>query len=404
MEARLDAPDVVIVGAGVVGAAVAYELARRRQRVLLLERAEQAGLGASRWSLGGTSWLGAAMDPRLRHLCYAGLERHQALSRELGVHSGFHPRPVLVLAPTDEALAGLVPMIENGRAHGFGGRIVDAAEVARLEPTVAPGAAVGAAYCDLGWLDTVAAIEGWLHGARALGAMIQCGVDVQAIRLDGQTPVLATSAGEISAGRVVLAAGAWMGRMLRRSGIRVPLVHTHAEILESEPLPPTFRHLISSVNQSRSVLEAEIARPEHRARLDAEDGSVIARPFSVELGVVQRPDGRVRLGQLSRGIAGFLDGPDPAGEAAIRAEVARYVPDLARQPARLYSRPVSFSADRLPMAGPLPGAPSCWLISGLVSPLIYLPVLAEQVAAALDGERQPALEPFALERLVLPAT
>ena len=44
MEARVDAPDVVIVGAGVVGAAVAYELARRGQRVLVLERAEGAGL------------------------------------------------------------------------------------------------------------------------------------------------------------------------------------------------------------------------------------------------------------------------------------------------------------------------------------------------------------------------
>src|SRR2546423_1908191 len=174
MEARLDAPDIVIVGAGVVGAAVAYELARRRQRVLVLERAEAAGLGASRWSLGGTSWLGAAMDPRLRDLCREGLERHQALSGELGTDSGFRARPVLVLAPTEEALAGLVPLVENGQAHGFGGRIIDGAEVARLEPTVAPGAAVGAAFCDLGWLDTVAAIEGWLHGAQALGATLQC--------------------------------------------------------------------------------------------------------------------------------------------------------------------------------------------------------------------------------------
>jgi glycine/D-amino acid oxidase-like deaminating enzyme len=372
--------------------------------VLVLERGAQAGLGASRWSLGGTSWLGAAMDPRLRDLCRDGLERHQALTDELGIASGFHRRPVLVLAPTDEALAGLAPLVENGQAHGFGGRIIDAAEVARLEPTVTPGAAVGAACCDLGWLDTVAAVDAWLQGAQKLGAQVQCGVDVQAIRLGGPTPSLETSAGTISAERVVLTAGAWMGRLLRQSGINVPVVHTHAEILESEPLPPTFRHLIVSANQSRAVLEAEIARREHRTRLDAEDGSEVATPISVELGVVQRANGRVRLGQLSRGIAGFLDGPDPSGEAAIRAEVARYFPELARQPARLHSRPVSFSTDRLPMAGPLPGAPACWLISGLVSPLIYLPVLAEQVAAALSGEARPALAPFALERLALSAT
>src|SRR3954452_2630596 len=107
MEARVDAADVAIVGACVVGAAMAYECAKRGQRVLVLERDAGAGLGASRWSLGGTSWLGAAMNPHLRDLCFAGLERHQALSGELGTDSGFRARPNLILAPTEEALAGL---------------------------------------------------------------------------------------------------------------------------------------------------------------------------------------------------------------------------------------------------------------------------------------------------------
>src|SRR5260221_559788 len=60
MEARLDAPDVVIVGAGVVGAAVAYELAPRHQRVPLLAQPALAGPGAPPWRLGGPSWLGTA--------------------------------------------------------------------------------------------------------------------------------------------------------------------------------------------------------------------------------------------------------------------------------------------------------------------------------------------------------
>jgi glycine/D-amino acid oxidase-like deaminating enzyme len=397
-EARLDAPDVLIVGAGVVGAAIAYELARRRQRVLILDRAEEPALGATRWSLGGTSWLGAAMDPRLRGLCFEGLERHQALSGDLGTDSGFRARPTLVLAPTDEALAGLVPLLENGQAHGFGGRVVDAAELARLEPTLDPGAAVGAVRCDLGWLDTVTATRAWIGGAVTLGAEFRRGVEVRAIRANGGTPVVETSEGAVEAGQVMLAAGAWMGRLLRQSGIKLGLVHTHAEVLESEPLPPTFDHLIVSANQSRAVLEVEIARPENLARLSAEAGGEMA-PVSVELGVVQLADGRVRMGQLSRAVAGFLDGPLPEGAAAIRAEVARYFPELAREPAHLHSRPVSFSADRLPVAGPVPGAPGCWLVSGLVSPLIFLPALADRVASAMVGEWVPELEPFAPSRL-----
>ena len=57
-----------------------------------------------------------------------------------------------------------------------------------------------------------------------------------------------------------------------------------------------------------------------------------------------------------------------------------------------------------PVAGPLPGRTDCWLIGGLVSPLIYLPVLASLVAASLTGERVASLEPFGLDRLAQPAT
>jgi glycine/D-amino acid oxidase-like deaminating enzyme len=405
MEARLDAPDVLIVGAGVVGATLAYEVARRGRRVLVVDRAEGAALGATRWSMGGTHWLVAATDDRLRDLCREGLERHQIMSEELGTDSGFRARPILTLAPDEAALATLAPLIEHGRQHGFEGRIVERDELERLEPTLAPGAAVGGALCTLGWVDTVLATQARLEGATMHGATFRTGLDVTAIRLDGPTPIVETTAGPIEAGQVVLASGAWMGRLLRTAGINLPMVHTHAEIVESEPLPPTFRHVVIAmkpVEQSRGALETAIAQPERRARFEAEDGSDLGLAPSVEIGVVQQADGRVRLGQLSRGISGFLDGPRPDGEAAIRAEVARYFPALAQQPGRVYHRPVSFTPDRLPLAGPVPGAPGYWLVNGLVSPLIYLPALAPRVAAALDGESVPDIELFAPARLLEP--
>src|SRR3954465_15158998 len=129
MEGRPESPDVLIVGAGVVGAALAYEIARRGRTVLVVDRSDDVALGATRWSMGGTHWLAAATDPRLRDLRREGLERHQTMSEELGTDSGFRARPILVLAPDDRALGGLVPLVENGRAHGFEGRIVDGAEL-----------------------------------------------------------------------------------------------------------------------------------------------------------------------------------------------------------------------------------------------------------------------------------
>jgi glycine/D-amino acid oxidase-like deaminating enzyme len=247
------------------------------------------------------------------------------------------------------------------------------------------------------------ATRAWIDGAMMHGARFRGGVEVRAIHADGPEPVVETTAGPIAAGQVVLAAGAWIGRMLRQAGVSLPLVHTHAEVVESEPLPPIYKHVVvevAPVERARGPLELAIARPELRARFEADDGTELGLSTSVEIGVVQQADGRVRLGQVSRGIAGILDGPRPDGEAAIRAQVARVFPELAKEPGTVHSRPVSFSADRLPVAGTVPGAPGYWLVTGLVSPLIFLPALARRMAAALDGEAAPELAPFAPDRLL----
>jgi len=353
--------------------------------------------------MGGTHWLAAATDDRLRDLCREGLERHQRLTEDLGAHSGFHARRILALAPDEAALAGLAVLVENGQSHGFEGRILDRAELYRLEPTLKPGAAIGGALCTLGWVDTVTATRAWLQGAAMHGATFRTGMDVRALQIDGPSPVVETSDGLISAGQVVLTAGAWTGSLLRGCGIAMPLHHTHAEIVESDPLPQMFKHVVVAMlppERTRGALETAIAQPEHRAQFEAEDGGELPIPPSAELGVVQLPDGRVRMGQMSRAVSGFLDGPRSDGEALIRAEVARFFPALAEQPGAVYHRPVSFSADRLPIAGPVPDAPGYWLVSGLVSPLIYLPALAPRMAAALAGESVPELTPFAPSRLL----
>ncbi|MCC7369724.1 MAG: FAD-binding oxidoreductase [Chloroflexi bacterium] len=406
MEGRLAAPDVLIVGAGVVGAALAYECARRGQRVLVVDRAEAGGQGATRWSMGGTHWLAGAADDRLRDFCREGLARHQQLTEELGTPSGFYARPIVVLAPDETALDNLAGLVANGETHGFVGRMVGRDELYALEPTLRPGAAVGAAVCSLGWLDTITATQAWLQGARMHGAQIRTGVDVRALHLEGASPAVETSDGTLSAGQVLLTAGAWTARLLQGCGIALPLHHTHAEIVEIEPRPEQYRHVVIAslpMERTRAALELAMCRPEHAAQFAAGDGSELPIPPSAELGVVQMPDGRVRLGQMSRAVSGFWDGPHPDAEQLIRAEVAKFYPELAQQPGTLSHRPVSFSADRLPLAGPVPGAPGTWLVSGLVSPLIYLPALAPRVAAALAGDSVPEIALFSPGRLMASA-
>ena len=398
MAARSSRPAIMIVGAGVVGAALAYETARRGPSVTVVERAPRPAQGGTRWSMGGASWLTWAGEPLLRDLCREGLDRYRTLSDELGTDSGFCPLPMVVLAPDEPVLDRLAGLVEAARPHGFAGRVVSADELRTLEPALAPDAAVGAAVCEQGRLDTVTLTEAWLTAAEQLGATVRYGVEVHGIDQAGaEAAVVRTTDGPLTADRVVVAAGAWTRRLLRASGRDVAIFHTHAEVLETAPLPPTVAAVVVSASQARVELERAIAAPELSSRWDHESGDELL-PAIVELGVTQFDDGRARLGQVSRAATGFLGGPLPAGEAALRAEVGRYLPSLAAAPAHLHGCPVSISRDRLPIAGPLPEAPSIWVVGGLAGPLVYLPALARRVAAALFGEPAPELAPFAPAR------
>jgi len=404
MTARTGRARVVVVGAGVVGAALAYESARQGLDVTVLERGARAAQGGTRWSMGGVSWLSAASDPRVRDLSRLGLDRHRALSEELGTDSGFRPRSMVILAHEQSVLDGLAGLLAAARDHGFDGRIVSSDELRAIEPGLARNlgaeVAIGAAVCEQGRVDAVRLTEAWLGAAEALGATIRYGVDVREIASAGADGVTAIADdGRVHADRVVVAGGAWTRRLLRASALDTALLHTHAEILETDPLPPTVANVVGAASQARVKLECDLAAPGLAARWGAESPAEILPPI-VELGVTQFDDGRVRIGQISRGVSGFLSAPLPSGEAALREMVRPYFPALATAPARHHGCPVSISKDRLPIAGPLPDADGVWVVAGLASPLIYLPTLAQRVAASLGGDAAPELAPFSPARFV----
>jgi glycine/D-amino acid oxidase-like deaminating enzyme len=238
----------------------------------------------------------------------------------------------------------------------------------------------------------------WLTAAERRGAEIRYGVEVAGLVVaNGRCAAVQTADGSLAAERVVVAAGAWTRSLLRRTGHDVPVLHTHAEILETAPLPPTLSHFVGVADPVRAELELAMAAPELRARWDDGVETEILPP-AVQFGVVQFADGRLRLGQISRAIPGFLGRPRQDGEAAIRSVARSIFPTLADVPATLRGCPVAISADRRPIAGPLAELPNVYVAAGYDSPLSYAPALAERLAIALTGGPTVALAPFSPDR------
>jgi sarcosine oxidase, subunit beta len=227
--------DVAVVGAGIIGAACAHELAAAGVRVAVLERDTAPATGSTGLSAAGVrvQWV----EPVNVALSLASIEAFRRFEVDLGVDSGYRPVGYLFLVPEeawDQHLAG----VEVQRSLGAPVEVLtlDAARD-RFEPFDPTGLA-GATYGPIdGVVDPHSVTLGYLGRARELGADVRLGAAVTAVerRRDGWT--LATPIGTVAATTVVNAAGAWAGRLAQLAGLELPVAPARRMIWMTAPRP-----------------------------------------------------------------------------------------------------------------------------------------------------------------------
>lgn len=214
--------DVIVVGAGVQGASLAFHLARRGVRVVILERGS-VGAGATGRSSGFVRMhYDLATEARL---AFASFPYFTDWSDLVGagdpsfVRTGF-----LEVVPADLA-SNLRANVEMLQAIGIETSAVDAAEVARLMPGAAVDDVSVAAYePGSGYADPAGTAAGFVAAARAAGARLIHGCHVAGVVVDGEAVVgVETDQGRFGAPIVVDAAGAWAGELARTVGLEIPV-------------------------------------------------------------------------------------------------------------------------------------------------------------------------------------
>src|SRR5215211_1528718 len=175
--------EVVIVGGGVVGASVAYHLAARGVRdVLVLERGASPGAGSTGRATGGfRAQFGTRVNALLSLLSREKLLRFE---EETGVDPGFRQVGYLFVAGCGEELRELVyaqaVQHECGLAEA---REVNVEEVARLNPALNLGGVAGGVYCPSdGFIRPLEILRGYAEAAARLGARFRYGVTVEGVR------------------------------------------------------------------------------------------------------------------------------------------------------------------------------------------------------------------------------
>jgi glycine/D-amino acid oxidase-like deaminating enzyme len=242
--------DVVVVGAGMVGAACALYAARRGLRVRVVDRGPVAG-GTTGAGEGNLLVSDKEPGPEL-HLALLSARLWGRLAGELGAAVEYEPKGGLVVARSAAALAALRDFADGQRAAGVVAEPVAADELDALEPHLTPGMAGGVHYPqDAQVMPALAAAQ----LLRASGAHLHTGRTVTAVLRGTGGAVLGvrTDRGDIHAPAVVNAAGTWGGDLAALAGVRLPVLPRRGFVLVTEPLPRLVRHKVYAADYVADV-------------------------------------------------------------------------------------------------------------------------------------------------------
>ena len=245
--------DVIVIGAGVVGASVAFHLAALGVRdVLLLDRG-QVGEGTSAQSSGILrTHYSVPSNVALARASWAAFERFADYVGDDEASAGLVKCGYLIAAPEGERLDALRASLAHQQASGIPLRLLDAGEAASLLPIARFDDAALIGYePEAGFADAHLVASAFARGARRRGATLRTGVAVQGLLRDGAGRVagVRTAQGDLRAGTVVSAQNIWSAELEAWTGVPMPVRAERHRVLALQGEPaytaamPVFKDL-----------------------------------------------------------------------------------------------------------------------------------------------------------------
>ena len=380
LEALRPKARVAVVGAGIVGSAITYHLAKRGLDVTLLDR----NAVASASSHGTFAWINAswAKQPESYHaLNQMGVDAWHRLQQALNLPIKWGGS--LEWFAAAERQDRLSRDVQEQQAWGEPAKMLTQLEASALEPRVAFGGAGHVALSPRdGALDPVLISQLLVNAAKSHGARVieHCevlGVDETAE--DQRQKILGTSCGDIAVDRLVLATGADPSAIQTFAGFDLPQRSTPGVIVITQPMPPVLSHIVVApgihIHQrldGRLVLGEQEGAPEnaaHKLRLTA-------RP-------TRFPNAATASQHAQRLIT-------------LASEYVTGLPEVSAEEVIIGWRPLPL--DGHPVIGPSPADPNAYVAvmhSGVSLAAIVGELVAEEI---LTGERAPVLTPFRADR------
>jgi sarcosine oxidase subunit beta len=331
-----DTADVVIIGAGIMGASTAYHLVRRGYgRVVVLERGAVCS-GSTALASGGI---------RHQYANRIGIELtrqsivvYENFEAEFGVDPQFHQNGYLILQQTREEQAVYAESAARQRALGVDTRVLAPDDVRAFCPYLRTDDLLSATYSPRdGFADPYLVTTAIAARARDLGALIRQEHEVTGITPHRRGATVQTRHGEVEAPVVVIAAGCWSGLVGELAGIEIPILPRRRCKFITAPLPA-----------DRIALETPFI-------IDHHDG------FSI-----RREGPGIMVGFGRKGEASTFDTtPDVDLVPAVAERAVRRLPAIEDAPVmRVWAGLYEMTPDQMGILSPIPGLEGLHVIAG----------------------------------------
>jgi len=373
MSPTAESVEVLIIGGGVIGSAIAYHVAQRGRNVLVVERNAVAVEPAASWASAGGVRLWEQGPPEAA-LARAAIERWPTLAEELEADLQYSQGGHLLLAETDGEAEHLQILVNCQRDLGFADlSFVDRREIFCLVPGLGAQVVAGSYSPASGQANPRLTTRAFATAAQRLGAVYWTSTACLALQRVGDRVVGAqTGRGTVQAEQIVLAAGAWSADLAMSVGIHVPLRTSVLQVLLSTPAPAgLLRPVVGAVNRTLSLK--------------------------------QLPSGEFLLG------GGWLGDPTPDGRSyTLRPESQRrnwatacelFPPVGQQQLARAWGGLQAHTPDDLPYIGSFSGLDGLTIALGSWYGFALAPAIGRCVAAHLTGLPTPELDQLSPSRI-----
>ncbi len=382
--------DVIIVGGGVIGCSVAWQLEKLGKSVLVLERKDVASgsAGATDGVVGyHTKKPGRQMD-----LAVQSIAMFRDLGKELGedIEYGFEAGG---MQPVEDKLQWdiLSEIVAEQRKSGVDIRMISREEARKIEPNLAEDI-YGALYSPTGGkVNPLKLTMAYARAAKRLGARIQTGTEVTGFIIkDGMVKGVQTGKGAYYAGVVVNACGSWAGKVAKLAGLDLPVKPRKGQLAVTEPVGKFMTATIQCARYNVVKFRPEAVRDEAVLRLGA------------SLSIEQTENGGMIIGG-TREFAGYEEQNTFEAIDVMMKRAARFFPALANVSViRFFSGFRPYTPDGMPLLGPVKTLGGFYMAAGHEGDGIALsPVTGKLVAEQIvNGESSYNIDAFSPNRFL----